>query len=232
VSAVLDISGIVKQYGGLRPLRIERLVVADREQVAIVALDQPAAETLVNLLTGASLPDSGEIRVFGRSTAAITDSEEWLTIVDRFGIVTIRAVLLGGMSVIQNLAMPFSLEIEPPPPPVRERAIALAQEVGLPESSWEQAASALGGSGQARVRLARALALDPQLLLLEHATLGVDRADVPAFAADVRRIAAARNTATLAVGADLEFAAAIAPRVLTLEKATGRLADRRRRWFR
>jgi hypothetical protein len=52
-----------------------------------------------------------------------------------------------------------------------------------------------------------------------------------ALARDVRRAAARRNIASLAFGADPEFAGAVADRVLTLDPATGRLAARRRRWF-
>ena len=77
--------------------------------------DQPSAEVFVNLATGATLPDAGDVSVFGRPTTAIDDSADWLATVDRFGIVSERAVLLDALTVIQNLAMPFTLEIEPPP---------------------------------------------------------------------------------------------------------------------
>ena len=104
--------------------------------MALLGFDQPTAEVFVNLATGATLPDGGEVRVFGRPTRAIDDSADWLATVDRFGIVSERAVLLDALSVIQNLAMPFTLEIEPPPDDVRQRAEALAHEVGLAASAW------------------------------------------------------------------------------------------------
>ena len=52
--------------------------------------------------------------MLGRPTSAINDSADWLATVDRFGIVSERAVLLDQLTVIQNLAMPFTLDIEPP----------------------------------------------------------------------------------------------------------------------
>src|SRR5947209_4601064 len=128
------------------------------------------AEVFVNLVTGATLPDNGEVRIFGRPTAAVSDSADWLALVDRFGIVSARAVLLGGLSVIQNLSMPFTLEIEPPPDDVCVRAARLATEVGLAERSWHRPVSELGPTDLARVRLARALAHEPAVLLLEHAS--------------------------------------------------------------
>ena len=72
---VLELSGIVKNYHALRPLRIERLVVHAGERVAIVGVDQPGAEVLVNLITGAMLPDRGEVVAFGRATADIGTSD-------------------------------------------------------------------------------------------------------------------------------------------------------------
>jgi ABC-type polar amino acid transport system ATPase subunit len=230
VSAVLEISHLSKTYGGLRPLRVEQLSLTGTDQVAIVGIDQPAAEMLVNLMTGASLPDAGDIRVFGRATADIKDSVDWLETVDRFGIVTDRAVLLDGLSVVQNLAIPFSLDIEPPSADLRLKAIALAREAGLDESSWDRPVSALGGAARARVRFGRALALGPALLLLEHPTAAVERESATMFGRDIRGVAERRGIATLTLTADGEFAAAVASRVLTLEQATGRLAAPRR-WF-
>ena len=91
-AAVLEFAGTSKDYRGLRPLRIESLRVGAGEQVAILGLDQMSAEMFINLATGATLPDAGEIRVFGRATSAIADSTDWLATVDRFGIVSERAV--------------------------------------------------------------------------------------------------------------------------------------------
>jgi ABC-type polar amino acid transport system ATPase subunit len=231
VSAVVELSRLSKHYHGLRPLRIDQFVLSDVDQIAILGLDRAAAETLINLITGAALPDTGEVRVFGRRTSEITDSADWLAVVDRFGIVTERAVLLDGLTVIQNLAMPFSLEIEPLADDLRAKAIVLAREVGLREGGWDRAAGSLDGLDRARLRLGRALALEPGVLLLEHVTAAVERQSVAAFARDIRRAAAGRRIATLAIGADADFAGAVAERVLTLDPASGRLAARRRRWF-
>jgi ABC-type sulfate/molybdate transport systems ATPase subunit len=230
--AVLEFAAISKDYRGLRPLRITGLTVAAAEQIAVLGFDQASAEVFINLATGATLPDAGQISVFGRPTSAIGDSTDWLATLDRFGIVSERAVLLDQLTVIQNLAMPFTLEIEPPPADIRARAESLAREVGLPETAWERAVAGLNAAARARVRLGRALALDPDVLLLEHNSATLDRDDVPTFGAHVRAIATRRGIALVAATADELFARAVAARVLTLELSTGRLNQRRsRRWF-
>lgn len=230
-AAAIEIAGVTKDYWGLRPLRIQQLIVGADETVAILGLDQASAEVFVNLVTGATLPDTGTVQTFGRATSSIADGTEWLNALDRFGIVTDRAVLLDPLTVIQNLAMPFTLEIEPPPDDVRLRAEALAADVGLPRPSWTTAVADLDAPGRARVRLGRALAGDPLLLLVEHVSAGSSAEAASALGADIRRIAAARQIAVVAATADERFARAVAARVLKLEPASGRLVERRRGWF-
>jgi ABC-type transporter Mla maintaining outer membrane lipid asymmetry ATPase subunit MlaF len=227
---VLELSDVSKEYRGLRPLRIARLSVAATEQIAIVGLDRAAAEVFVNLVTGTTLPDRGDVRMFGRPTTAIADSADWLAVVDRFGIVSERAVLLDALSVVQNLAVPFTLEIEPPPAGIRERAVALAREVGLPEAVWTRPVGELDGAGRLRVKLARALALDPAVVLLEHPTAAIAPDDIVPLGAHIRAIARRRGAAAVVLTADRDFADAVATRVLMLEAATGRLIARGGWW--
>jgi ABC-type transporter Mla maintaining outer membrane lipid asymmetry ATPase subunit MlaF len=227
----LAIAGLAKDYRGLRPLRIQQLTVGHDDTVAILGFDQASAEVFVNLVTGATLPDAGTVHAFGHATIAIADGDEWLQTLDRFGIVTERAVLLDQLTVVQNLAMPFTLEIEPPPDDVRVRAETIAQEVGLQIASWPARVADLDAVARARVRLGRALATDPALLILEHASAGLARTAGVTLGADIRHIAATRGIALVAATADEAFAQAVARRVLTLEPASGRLAERRRGWF-
>jgi ABC-type transporter Mla maintaining outer membrane lipid asymmetry ATPase subunit MlaF len=223
---VLELSDVSKEYRGLRPLRIASLTVLPGEHLAILGLDQTTTEVFVNLITGATLPDRGDVRLFGRSTAAIEDSADWLAVVDRFGIVSRRAVLLDGLTVVQNLAMPFTLEIEPPPDDIRRRALVLAQRVGLPEGTLDRPVAELGPSGHVRVRLGRALALDPAVVILEHPTAEVPPEDVLALAALCRNVPAA----TIALTADPAFGEVVGDRCLTLNAATGILGGQSG-WF-
>lgn len=229
---LLELSDVSKEYRGLRPLRVARLTIAAGQQIAIVGMDREAAEVFVNLVTGTTLPDRGEVRTFGRPTSSIAGSADWLALVDRFGIVSERAVLLDQLSVVQNLAVPFTLEIEPPVDDVRLRAQALAREVGLPEVWWAKPIAQLDPMERVRVRFGRALALDPAVLLLEHVSASVGRAEAETLGAEMRAVAERRGAALLAVTADEAFANVVAAHVLTLEAATGRLKERpRRRWF-
>src|SRR6266540_6351217 len=128
---VLHIANVRRAYGGLRPLRLNDLAIAAGERVAVSGLAAGAAEVLVNLVTGASVPDQGDVIVLGHNTASITDGETWLASLDRFGIVSPRAVLLDAATLMQNLAMPITLDIEPVPPDVAAQVARLAGDVGI-----------------------------------------------------------------------------------------------------
>lgn len=220
---VLELKDVSKDYHSLRPLRVADLSVAPGEQVALLGFDQMTAELFVNLVTGASLPDRGSVRLFGRATSEIADSADWLAVVDRFGIVSRRAVLLDALTVVQNLAMPFTLALDPPPSDVRERAIALAREVGLPADVLDRPIAELSPAAVVALRLARALALDPAIVVFEHPTADVARDEVAGLARLSRNTLSSRKIAGVTLTADREFANASARRVLTLQPASGRL---------
>src|SRR6186997_2859806 len=124
----------------------------------LLGFDRPAAEVFVNLITGAALPDKGEVASLGRSTAAIADSDEWLRFVEHFGIVSDRIMLLESMTVAQNLAISFDLNLEPVPPEVMTRVTALAAEAGIDQAMLDSRVANVDPLLRSKIYLARALA--------------------------------------------------------------------------
>jgi putative ABC transport system ATP-binding protein len=229
---VVELYRVVKHYHGLRPLRVASMAVAEGERVSIGGMDAGAGELFVNLVTGATLPDEGEVRVFGRPTSDITDGEEWLTSLDRFGIVSERAVLLESATLQQNLALPFTLDIEPVPPTVALRVEALAHRCGIDPERWLAVpAGSLPRDVRIRSHLARALAADPRVLILEEPTAGLEDGAVEPLATDVCRASNGSGVAVLALTRHERFARRVAPRNLLLHGATGEMKPLARRWF-
>lgn len=230
---VVSLRAVEIDYRGLRPLRVAQLDLRAGETLALLGFDRAAAQVLVDLITGAALPDSGEVHVFGKPTRSITDADSWLRDLDRFGILSERVVLLDQLSAEQNLAMPFSLDLHDLSPMMRARVQALANEVGIATEELPRAVSDLGPSTRMRIRLAKAIALNPQLLLAEHPQALMPAQELPVFAADFLRVVSNRGIAGLVTTADATFAASIAERVLALQPATGVLSASSgwRRWW-
>ncbi len=228
--ALVELRDVVKAYGALRPLRIRHLSVAAGETVVIEGPDEAASAVLVDLLTATVLPDAGQVLVGERATSNVKDQPAWLTFLDQFGIVSPRVVLLDGLTVLQNLAVPLTLDLDPLSDDVQRRAAQLAAHVGLDAHDLDAPLSEVTPLARLRVRLGRAIAHEPRILLVEHPTLGLDTTDASA-AAGAFRGAARPGTAVLVVTADRAFAEGLSARCLVLHAPTGELRERTGGWL-
>lgn len=218
---LIHIDGLRKQFGGLRPLRVNALSLKAGERVTLSGLDAAAAEMLALLVTGASVPDEGTVWIAGRDTREIATDTEWLSSLDLFGMVSSRAVLLDSLPLQANLALPFTLSIEPVPPEIQERVSVLAEEVGLPASALPRPVHELPPADLVRVHLARALAPDPKVLLLEHPTAVLEPAEAARLGAQIAAVADRRGLGWLAVSADAAFRKALGGRHADIAPASG-----------
>jgi ABC-type transporter Mla maintaining outer membrane lipid asymmetry ATPase subunit MlaF len=223
VSHPLVLTNVEKQYGGLRPLRVRDLRVQAGQITMLIGFDRPTAEVFVNLITGASLPDTGEVASLGRPTSAIADSDEWLAFVERFGIVSDRIVLLEGMTVAQNLAISFDLDLEPVPAEVMTRVVPLAAEVGIDAAALHARVADAAPLLRSQIFLARALALDPAILVLEHPTANLSPEEAGAFAGIVSAVTKHRVLTTIGLLMDERFARATGGQLLVWQPATGEM---------
>ncbi len=227
--SLIEIRDVSKTYGGLRPFRLQALSVDAGEIVAIDGLDRPAASVLTDLITGTALPDTGSVVIDGMPTSVLGNQDEWLAFLDRFGIVNDRVVLLDELTVAANLAVPLTLEIDPMSDGVRRTVEALAAEVGLGAPSLRQLLRDATPLSRQLVRLGRAVALGPAILLVEHPTADLAaKGEVNAWAVTLRRLAVRRNLTTILVTADRRMARRRheAPRVARVDRGAERGSSR------
>ena len=225
---LIAITGLSKAYSSGPPLRIERLSVHRHDRIALVDLDEAAAETLLHLVTGAAVPDEGTVLVSGHDTRAIATDTEWLASLDRFGLVTERAVLLDTLPIAANLAMPLTLSIDPMSDAVRAQVDALAADVGLAADRLGHEASSLDDEERVRVHLARAIAPGPELLLLEHPTARVkNREGSIRLGETLKRVSERRAVGFIALTGDRDFASAAGAIVVRIAPDTGAVAPER-----
>ncbi|MBP6715574.1 MAG: ATP-binding cassette domain-containing protein [Acidobacteria bacterium] len=230
-SPLFAFTGVVKPYGGPQPLKISQLSFVAGDRVVLAGLDDLAAEMFMHVLTGAALPESGRIEVFGQSTHDIATDTQWLASLDRFGLVSNRAVLLDQSTMAQNLALPMTLSIDPMADDVRAAVERMASDVGLAADRLDALAGTTTPEERMRVHLARAIALTPDVLLLEHPTTSLGES-AAAFGESLRALADARGLSWLAISNDVAFQRASGGRVLHLDSATGRVRPAGGSWWR
>ena len=232
--ALLEIKNLSKDYQTLRPLRIKDFALRPGDVVSITGMDMLGAETFVHLVTGATLPDAGDVSLLGRNTREITDGDAWLKSLDAVGMLTARGILVEAFSVLQNIALSLTLDVDPIDSRVVPQAGALAREVGIDAGLFDMPVGRVPPDAHMRVHLARALALGPRMLIAEHPSASLPRETVSGFGADLGRAARERGLALVAITADDSLAKAIGGSRLELVPATGevRALSRIQRLFR
>lgn len=220
---LLEITDLEKDYHTLRPLRVRQLSVRPGDVFSISGIDILGAETFVHLVTGAALPDDGNVTLFGRNTRGITDTEAWLKSLDGVGLITARGILIEAFSVLQNIALSLTLDVDPIDLGVVPQTGALAREVGIAPNLFDVPVAKVAPDIKMRVHLARALALAPKLLIAEHPSAALPRESVAEFGGDLGNIARTRNLGLIAITADDALAKAVGGTRLELVAATGEL---------
>lgn len=193
------------------------LDVADGESVALLGPNGAGKSTTLDLVAGLLRPDSGTVHLDGRE---LTGSRTWVAPHDRrVALLAQEPLLFPHLSVLDNVAFgPRSAGAGRGPS--RETARHWLAEVGAEELADRAPAQLSGGQGQ-RVAVARALAADPRLLLLDEPMAALDVAVAPALRQTLRRVLADRSV--VVVTHDALDALLLADRVVVLED--GRVAE-------
>ncbi len=226
-AAVLEASGLRRSFGGLVAVDRLDLALAGREIVTLIGPNGAGKSTIFNLLTGVLRPSAGRLRFMGRAIERASPN-----LAARLGIGrTFQHVkLVPGMSVIENVALGAHLRGRAGP--VRamlrldraEEARLFAEaarqldRVGLLVSA-NQPADSLALGQQRLVEIARALCLDPILLLLDEPAAGLRHAEKLELAALLRQLREDGHTILL-VEHDMGFVMSLADRVVVMQFGT------------
>ena len=167
----LQVGDVTKRFGGLIAVQNLSFALAENEVLGLIGPNGSGKTTMMNLISGALRPTSGEIRLYGDDIAGVGASR-----IANKGIArTFQLVrMLPGLTVLENVSAGgvfghtrrWGKELD-------DYALALLQRVGLPNAG-DVAVTALTYIDQKRVELARALASDPKVLLLDEWLAGLN----------------------------------------------------------
>ncbi len=213
-SEALRIEGLHKSFGDLEVLRGIDLVVAEHEVICLIGASGSGKSTLLRCINLIEEIDAGRIVVGGDEiTAPKVDVNR---IRRRIGIVFQAFNLFPHMTVIDNVTLGPRKALKLKPPEAEERAMALLRRFGLEEKALEFP-DRLSGGQQQRVAIVRALAMEPDLLLLDEVTSALDPELVAEVLNVVRELAAGGMTMLIATH-EMGFARDIANRVCFLDQ--------------
>jgi branched-chain amino acid transport system ATP-binding protein len=228
---LLQVSGVTLRFGGLTSLDDVSFSQQPGEILAVIGPNGAGKTSLFNCLTGVYHPQEGEIRFQPRSGEARSVLGLPPYRVNHLGIArTFQNIrLFPALRALENVQI--GVESRQRTGPVgamlrgpraireqregAEQALALLEFVGLRRRAQELASSLPYGD-QRRLEIARALATDPQLLLLDEPAAGTNPAEKQALEALIRRIGAERGVTVLLIEHDMRLVMSVADRVVVL----------------
>jgi phospholipid/cholesterol/gamma-HCH transport system ATP-binding protein len=211
---MIEIKGVDKRFRDNHVLRGVDLTIGKGETTVILGRSGCGKSVLLKLIMGLMTPDKGEILVKGDNVASMND-KQLSKLRQKFGMLFQASALFDSMTVDENVGLGLREHTKLPEEEIRKRVAEKLKMVGLSEVE-DQKPAELSGGMKKRVGLARAIAMDPDYVLYDEPTTGLD----PIMADVINElIISLRNTLTItsiAVTHDIVSAYKIADRIAML----------------
>jgi phospholipid/cholesterol/gamma-HCH transport system ATP-binding protein len=214
---ILAVEGIVTRLGGQTIHDGVSFRVRPGEVVALIGGSGSGKSVLLKEIIGLLRPSAGSVRLFGTEVWQAS-AAELNALRRRFGMLFQDGALFSSLSVAENIAVPFRENTDLPMDLVWPLVGFKLALVGLPPEAGAKAPAQLSGGMRKRVALARALALEPEILFLDEPTSGLDPVGARAFDELVRVLADSLGLTVFVVTHDLDMLLNIVERVIVLSQ--------------
>ncbi len=212
---LIRVSDLVTRFGAQTIHDGIDIEVKRGEVIGIVGGSGTGKSVLLRTIIGLNTPAAGNIEVLGRDMLHATEAER-REVERRWGVLFQDGALFSSLTVAQNIEVPIKEHCHMPERLMDEIAACKIGLVGLPESAADKFPSQLSGGMRKRAGLARALALDPEIVFLDEPTAGLDPIGAADFDQLIRDLKTSLGLTVFLVTHDLDSLFAICDRVAVL----------------
>jgi phospholipid/cholesterol/gamma-HCH transport system ATP-binding protein len=212
----IEVRGLRKSFGSHVVLNGIDLTVAQGETLVVLGRSGTGKSVLLKLMVGLQKPDSGSIKIHGTEISG-KGMDELNTVRMKIGFLFQQAALYDSLTVGDNVAFPLARHTGLSEADRKKRACELLASVGM-DGEQDKMPSDLSGGMQKRVGLARALALDPDILLFDEPTSGLDPITSAEVGALIVKLKDERNLTSVVVTHDIHGARQFADRAVLMKE--------------
>jgi phospholipid/cholesterol/gamma-HCH transport system ATP-binding protein len=215
-NAAIRLRALSKSFDDQRVLNSVNLLVARGETMTVLGRSGTGKSVMLKLLIGLQKPDSGTIEINGEEITAMS-LDELNRVRKTIGFLFQGAALYDSLSVEENVAFPLRRHMKMSDDERHARVRDLLARVGVDDAAAKMPSDISGGMKK-RVGLARALALDPQIMLLDEPTAGLDPITAGEINELIRELQKERNTSSVVVTHDMRSVRTVADRIALLNE--------------
>jgi phospholipid/cholesterol/gamma-HCH transport system ATP-binding protein len=212
---LVEVTDLWKSFDAVQVLRGVSLVLNQGEIFVVMGGSGSGKTVLLRLMAGLLRPDRGQIRLFGRNIERLGE-EELLGLRRRLGYVFQGAALFDSLTVLDNVAYPLREHTRLDEGEIRQRVMHVLGMVGLNGTVLGLLPAELSGGMRKRVGIARALVNQPEVMLFDEPTAGLDPTNARLVAELISQVQEGVCDTAIVVTHDLELARTVADRAAIL----------------
>jgi phospholipid/cholesterol/gamma-HCH transport system ATP-binding protein len=210
----IEVDALKKSFGAQRVLRGIEFQVAQGETLAVLGRSGTGKSVLLRLMIGLQLPDSGRVKIHGEEIGKL-NPDQLSEVRKKMGFLFQQGALYDSLTVEENVAFPLNRHSKMSDAERKGKVKELLSNVGM-DKDWNKMPSELSGGMQKRVGLARALALDPDIILFDEPTAGLDPITADEIGGLILDLKKQRKMTAVVVTHDIHGARKFADRLILL----------------